>query len=125
MLATNEVHVTSIGFEPRDWQFSLIDYALYDILLDDPKEAAFIRRRSLCFYYDLMVKTLYCLSYDSILLCYLSNSEAQEVLKAAHDGKCGAHQPGPKIKDRLHRLSYYWPTMIADAVKYAQRCKAC
>jgi len=34
------------------------------------------------------------------------------VLKEAHDGICGAHQPGPKLKDRLHRLSYYWPTMI-------------
>ena len=22
-------------------------------------------------------------------------------------------------------LGYYWPTMIADAIKYAQRCKAC
>jgi len=42
MLETNEVHVTSIEFEPRDWQFLLIEYALHDILLDDPKEAASI-----------------------------------------------------------------------------------
>jgi len=27
--------------------------------------------------------------------------------------------------DRLHRLGYYWSTMIANAIKYAQRCKAC
>jgi len=59
-----------------------------------------------------------------VLHC-LSNLEAQEVLKEAHDGICGAHQPDPKHKDRLHRLGYYWPTMIADAIKYAQRCKAC
>ena len=31
VLKTNEVHVTSIGFEPRDWQFPLIDYALHGI----------------------------------------------------------------------------------------------
>jgi len=31
VLKTNEVHVTSISFKPRDWWFSLIDYALYDI----------------------------------------------------------------------------------------------
>jgi len=43
VLETNEVHVTSIDFEPRDWRFSFIDYALYDILPDDPKEAASIR----------------------------------------------------------------------------------
>jgi len=47
------------------------------------------------------------------------------VLKEAHDGICGAHQPGPKLNDRLHRLGYYWPTIIADAIQYAQRCKAC
>ena len=37
----------------------LIDYTLHDILLDDPKEAASIRRRSLHFYYDPTLKTLY------------------------------------------------------------------
>jgi len=47
------------------------------------------------------------------------------VLKEAHDGICRSHQPGLKLKDRLHRLGYYWPTIIADAIKYAQRCKAC
>ena len=47
------------------------------------------------------------------------------MLKETHDGICGAHQPGLKLKDRLHKLSYHWPTMIADAIKYAQRCKAC
>jgi len=47
------------------------------------------------------------------------------VLKEAHDGMSGAHQPGPKLKDRLHRFRYYWPTMIVDAIKYARRCKAC
>ena len=39
-LETNEVHATSTGFEPRGWQFFIIDYALHDILPDDPKEAA-------------------------------------------------------------------------------------
>ena len=55
----------------------------------------------------------------------LSSLEAQEVIKEAHDGICGAHQPGSKLNDQLHRLGYYWLTMIADAVKYAKRCKAC
>ena len=92
---------------------------------DDPKEAASVRRRSLRFYYDPTLKTLYHRSYDGVLLRCLSNSEAQEALQDAHDGIYGAHQPGPKLKDRLHRLGYYWPTMIADAIQYARRCKAC
>ena len=32
VLETNEVRLTSISFEPRDWRFSLIDYAPHDIL---------------------------------------------------------------------------------------------
>ena len=47
------------------------------------------------------------------------------MLKEAHDSICEVHQPGPKLKDRLHSLRYYWPTMIADAIQYARRCKAC
>jgi len=38
---------------------------------------------------------------------------------------CGAHQPGLKLKDRLHQLGYYWPTMTANAIKYAKMCKVC
>ena len=87
---------------------------MHDILPDDPKEAVSVRRRSLRFYYDPIVKILYRRSYDGILLRCLSNSKAQEALKEAHNGICGAHQPGLKLKDRLHRFSYYWPTMIAD-----------
>ena len=113
VLKTKEVHIISIDFEPKDSRFPLINYALRGILPDDPKEAASIRRRSLLFYYDPIVKTLYLRSYDGILLRCLSNSEAQEVLKEAHDGVCGAHQLGPKLKDRLRRLGYYWPTMVA------------
>ena len=30
-----------------------------------------------------------------------------------------------KLKDRLHRLGYYWPSIIANAIQYARRCKAC
>jgi len=114
MLEAKEVHNTSMDFEPRDWQFAFIDYALHNILPDNPKEAASIRWRSLRFYYYPIVKTPYRRSYDSILLHCLSNSEAWELLKEAHDGVCGVHQPGPRIKDRLRRLGYYWPTKIAN-----------
>jgi len=42
VLETNEVHAISTGFEPRDWQFLIIDYALHYILPDDHKKAASI-----------------------------------------------------------------------------------
>jgi len=122
-LEISEVHATSTNLKPRDWRFPIIDYTLHDLLPDDPKEAASIRRRSPCFYYDAVVKILspFIQRYTSSLLIQL---EAQEVLKEPHDGIYGAHQPGPKLKDRLYRLGYYWLTMIADVVEYARRCKA-
>jgi hypothetical protein len=111
--------------EPRDWRFPYIDFVLYDILPDDSKEAAAVKRKSARFYYNAISRTLYRRSYDGILLRCLSRKEAQEVLKEAHDDTCGAHQPGPKLWDRLRRLGYYWPKMITDAIAYARRCHAC
>jgi len=101
-LDVSEVHTTSINFEPRDWRFSIIDYALHGMLPNDPKEAASIRRRSTRFCCDAVVKTLYRRSYNGIVLHCLSNLKEQEVLKEAHDVICGAHQPSPKLKDQLH-----------------------
>ena len=44
-LQVKEVLKSSTSFEPKDWQFSYIDFVLYDILPDDPKEAAAIRKK--------------------------------------------------------------------------------
>jgi len=64
------------------------------------------------------MRTLYHRSHDGILLRRLSHEKAQEALKEAHDSTCGAHQPGPKLRDRLQRLRYYWLKMIPDAIAY-------
>ena len=77
---------SSASPEPRDWQFPYIDYVLYFILPEDTKEAAAIRRKALKFYYNAITRTLYCRSHNGILLHCLSQKEAQEVLKEAHDG---------------------------------------
>ena len=90
----------STGPELKDWRFPYIDYVLYGILPEDAKEAAAIRRKAPKFYYNAITRILYRRSHDGILLRCLSPNEAQEVLKEAHDGMCGAHQPGtstPKI----------------------------
>ena len=42
-LEISEVHTTLINFKSRDRRFSIIDYALHDILPDDPREAVSVR----------------------------------------------------------------------------------
>jgi len=79
---------TSTGPELRDWRFPYIDYALYGIPPDNPKEAAAIRRKASKFYYNAITRTLYHRSHDGILLRCLSHKEAQEILKEAHNGMC-------------------------------------
>jgi len=120
----NEAPETSTGPELRDWRFPYIDYALYDILLENPKEAAVIRRKASKFYYNAITRILYRRLHDGILLRCLSQ-KAQGILKETHDGICGAHQPGPKLGDRLRRLGYCWLKMIPDTIAYTKRCHAC
>ena len=64
---------------------------LYNILPDNPKEDVSVRRMSEHFHYNTELKTLYHRSCDGLLDRCLAGREAQEVLKEAHDGMCGAH----------------------------------
>ncbi|XP_020255943.1 uncharacterized protein LOC109832885 [Asparagus officinalis] len=105
-----EVNVTqqALGqLDPKDWCFLIIDYVLYNILPEDARERESVRRCTTRFYYDSTMKVLYHRSYDNMLLRCLSKTEAQEALREAYDGACGAHQPGPKLWDRLRRIGYY------------------
>jgi len=45
-LQFKEVLETSTSLKPRDWRFPYIDFILYDILPDDPKKVAAIRRKA-------------------------------------------------------------------------------
>ena len=120
-----EVNSTQIGSGSRDRRFPIIDYVQYGILPEDVKERESIRRRAPRFFYNAETHTLYRRGYDGLLLRCLSNKEAEEVLKEAHEGECGAHQSGPKLYDRIRRMRYFWPTMVRDAIEYARECHAC
>src|SRR4051812_20575290 len=102
-----------------------IDYIMYNIRGDDPKLAASIQKKAVHFNYNPESQTLYYVTRDEIMLRCLSPSEAQVVLKEAHDGTCGAHKPGPKLGYRIQRMGYYWPKMMSDATDYARKCHAC
>ena len=79
-------------------------------------------RKASRFYYNMITRTLYPRSHDENLLHCLSHQQAQEALKEVHDDMCEAHQPGPKLGDRLRKLGYYQSKMIPDAITYAKQC---
>ena len=39
-----------------------------------------------------------------------------------HEGICGAHQSGIKMRWLVRRHGYYWPTIFKDAKKYVANC---
>ncbi|XXG85664.1 hypothetical protein AAC387_Pa11g0701 [Persea americana] len=99
-----------------DWRDPFIDYIMFGILPEDPKERVSIQRRAPNFHLDIPSKMLYKKSFNGVLLRCLSQQEAEETLKEVLAGLSGAHQAGPKLYDQIKRLGYYWPTMVADAM---------
>ncbi|KAG7567619.1 Integrase catalytic core [Arabidopsis thaliana x Arabidopsis arenosa] len=75
----------------------------------------------------------FCLSNDTLykrgvsdpyLLC-IFGPEVEIVVREVHEGLCGSHASGRAMAFKIKRMCYYWPTMITDCVKFAQRCKRC
>src|SRR3954471_15509493 len=59
LLPSAEALQASANSINRDWRFPYIDYCLFNILPDDPQEAAAIRCKAIHFYYDAASQTLY------------------------------------------------------------------
>ncbi|XP_062075631.1 uncharacterized protein LOC133779727 [Humulus lupulus] len=74
---------------------------------------------------EMQIQSLEKCSFDGMLLRCLSKEEASHALQETHAGTCGAHQAGPKLSAQFKRLSYYWPTMVQDAINFAKCCKLC
>ncbi|XP_043687441.1 uncharacterized protein LOC122638651 [Telopea speciosissima] len=68
---------------------------------------------------------LYKKGKDDLFLKCVSLNEATLVMAEVHEGICGAHQAGPKMRWLIRRHGYHWPTVMSDYVKYAKGCWAC
>jgi len=53
-LQVKNILETSIDSELKNWRFSFIDFVLYGIPQDDPKEAVVIKRKAPWFYYNMI-----------------------------------------------------------------------
>ncbi|XP_059669178.1 uncharacterized protein LOC132314320 [Cornus florida] len=62
---------------------------------------------------------------DGLLLQCISKEESLQVMAEVHEGSCGAHQAGIKMRWLIRRYGYYWPRMRKDCIDYSKGCQAC
>jgi Integrase zinc binding domain len=118
-----EYQEAMITEEDDDWRQPFIEYFQHGTLPKDKKTVDQLRKRVLRYAY--VGDTLYHRSYDQLWLRCVSRPEAEQVMKEVHSGLCGAHQSGPKMKLKIKRMEYYWPTMMTDCEDHAKKYCMC
>ncbi|CAN6712131.1 unnamed protein product [Malus baccata var. baccata] len=75
--------------------------------------------------YVLWAKNVLRKTPDGLLLKCLGQEESMRVMAEVHEGICGAHQAGTKMRWLLRRYGYFWPDMEKDCKSYARGCEEC
>jgi hypothetical protein len=73
----------------------------------------------------MLDNTLYHRTIDSLLLKCLSLDQSRITIWEVHEGICGTHQSTRKMEWLLHRVSFYWSTMLNDWLRYYKGCESC
>lgn len=68
---------------------------------------------------------LYKRSTNNILLRYLDEREAKEMIIQVHEGVCGPHMNGHRLAKKTLRLGYDSCTMERDCIHFVQICHKC
>ena len=72
--------------------------------------------------YMLVDDEMFKRSQQGLLLKCVNGTEAKRII---HEGICGAHKSGPKIRWLIHYYGYYWSTISANCLAYTRECEAC
>ncbi|GKV11050.1 hypothetical protein SLEP1_g22336 [Rubroshorea leprosula] len=75
--------------------------------------------------YVLLEGVLYRRGHDELLLRCLGPDEYCQIISDVHNGICGAHQVGIKMRWLIRRHGFFWPSILKDCLSYAKGCKAC
>ncbi|XP_074292891.1 uncharacterized protein LOC141619773 [Silene latifolia] len=105
-----------------DWRTPYLDWLRHDKLPDDKKEVRGFKMKASSF--TLIDNVLFRKSLAGPYLRCLDKQEAQTVLYAFHNGKCGNHAGGRSLSNKALRQGYIWPSMRADSAEYARKCDA-
>jgi hypothetical protein len=105
--------------EIGDWRADIFNY-LKDLARGAPRK---IRHKAMK--YVLIGDDMFYRTLEGLLLKCLGPTEANRLLHEVHEGACGTHQSTHKIKWRIRRSGYYWPSMLEDSFKYYKGCQEC
>ncbi|GKV39170.1 hypothetical protein SLEP1_g46978 [Rubroshorea leprosula] len=75
--------------------------------------------------YVLIKDVLYKRGHDELLLRCLGPDESFQMLSDVHDGICGAHHAGIKMRWLIRKHGFFWPSVLKDCIAYAKGCKSC
>nr|XP_028953488.1 uncharacterized protein LOC114822696 [Malus domestica] len=103
----------------EDWRSLIIHH------LKDPYSPTSKKNRQQATKYVLWAKNLLRKTPDGLLLKCLGQEESMRVMAEVHEGICGAHQAGTKMRWLLRRYGYFWPDMEKDCKSYACGCEEC
>ena len=116
----NEVlEVNHNDLQEQDWRHPIMQY------LAGPSSKASRKIKLQSMQYIMYGNALYKRGADELLLECIGPNEALTAMAEVHEGICGAHQPGVKMRWLLRRHSYYCPTILEDCIKYARGYQAC
>nr|XP_028945639.1 uncharacterized protein LOC114819982 [Malus domestica] len=105
--------------EMKDWRSPIIHH------LKDPSSPTSKKNRQQPTKYVLWAKNLLRKTPDGLLLKCLGQEESMRVMAEVHEGICGAHQAGMKMRWLLRRYGYFWPDVEKDCKSYARGCEEC
>nr|KYP42603.1 Integrase catalytic domain-containing protein KIAA1305 family [Cajanus cajan] len=103
----------------QDWRKHLIEY------LQNPNSKDERKIKYQALNYVMLNNELYKRGFDGILFKCLRRHKIYIAMVEVHEGVCGAHQAGEKMKWTLSRKGYYWPSMIKDCIEFSKSCEEC
>ncbi|KAK0584285.1 hypothetical protein LWI29_010528 [Acer saccharum] len=118
-----EVMITEIRPSPGDWTAQLRKYLKENVLPEDAVEAKRIKYRSTR--YTILRGELYRRGFSKVLQRCVAGEETRKILKDVHSGECGNHTGGKSLAHKVLRQGFYWPTLFAEAQRFAESCETC
>ncbi|GKV36311.1 hypothetical protein SLEP1_g44457 [Rubroshorea leprosula] len=113
------VEACSLDVTPTDWRHPIIEH------LRNPSSKTSRRTRMQALNYVLLGDVLYRRGQDELLLRCLGLDESYHMMSDVHNGICGAHQAGIKMRWLIRRHGFFWPSILKDCINYVKGCRAC